>query len=261
MDDLGYTWIADVSITGGYAGQNKGANPLVTTPQTGTASGSHIADYYYSDSNARNPDGSWGNNQNSSQVHYTIKDEWTASVDSDNVVSIRVTTTVEKIERTFFSGNPNLSVTNGRDIILARTENGGALWQRNGLSIISYGVIATNIRLGTETITLRPGGSASRRPSVWIRNHTSGTAWDSPVYTDYIQAGVTFQNNLPADYRPGATYNGIGWRCNNNEGGACHVWTGSSWQECRTADGGSATNNPPFGYNGSWFDQYKIPNQ
>lgn len=264
MEDLGYTWIADVSISGGYAGQNKGANPLITTPQTGLATGSHIADYYYSDSNAKNPDGSWGNNQNSSQVHYTIKDEWTASVDSDNVVTIRLTTTVQKIERTFFSGNPNLTITNGRDISLSRTANGASLWTLNGDSIVRYRVLGTNIHLASETIVLAPGGSANRQPSVWIRNHTAGTPLDpypGGLYTDYIQAGVTFQNNLPADYRPGATFNGLSWRCNNNSGGACHVYTGSSWQECRTQDWPTGTGNPPLGYSGSFKNQAKIPNQ
>lgn len=257
MAGLGYTWTADVTITGGYSGQNKGAIPLTTTPQTGEVSGSHEADYFYSDSNAQNPDGSWGNNANSSQVHYTIRDDWTASVDDNNIVTLQVTTTVVKIERKDISGNPNLTVTNGRDIILSRTRNGTPLWNQNNNPINQSRILATNINLGTETIVLPPGGG-TRIASVWIRNHTTGTGWDDPVYTDYIEAGVSFQNNLPADYRPGSTWNGVNWMSHNRSAGAANLYNGSGWNTMRTEDGGTGTGNPPsISHSSTMYNQRK----
>lgn len=261
MPDDAYKWNAEVTILqGGYPGEWHGAEPPGTTWQPGQTTGTHTALYYYADSNAQNPDGTWGNNDNSSQILINVSDSWTATVDPDNNVTIMLTTTINSIKRGKILGNPNLSITNGRDIRISRYKGSPILWQTTGDPINIEKTLITNLKLGTETFVLKPGTSVSRS-SIYILNHTSGVPWETPGSTDEMTAGVSFRNDLPADYRPGATFNGVRWGCNNNSGGACNVWTGSSWQECRTENGGSASDNSPFSYNGSWLNQYKIGNQ
>lgn len=261
MPDNAYSWNATVNILqGGYKDEWHGAEPAGTAWQAGKDSGSHTALYYYADSNAQNADGSWGDNDNSSQILIWVTDKWSAKADSDNNVIITLSTTIDKIQRGKILGNPNKTITNGRDIVLRRYAGGANLWSVNNDPINIERTLATNLNLGTETITLKPGAS-STRSSIYILNHTSGVSWDTPGSTDEMEAGVTFRNNLPADYRPGATWDGLGWGSNNRPLGNCAVYNGSTYTECRTDEGGVGTNNPPFGYDNGFKNQFKIKDQ
>lgn len=258
---LGYDYQATLTVDNpGFAGEEIGANPGYLPWTAGETSGSHTASYYYSDSNARNADGTWGNMANSSKVFVTVTDSWTASVNDDNEIIIQLTTTIDKIERKDIQGNPNLNITNGRDIKLSRSKGSPILWSTSNDAINVVKVLATNIPIGTERIVLKPGASADRF-SLYLLNHTSGVPETEPGSTDEMHCGVSFRNNLPADYRPGATWTGYEWGCNNRTGGNAAVYNGSSWVETRTKDGGAASDNPPLGYNDNWLNQYKIPNQ
>lgn len=261
MPDNAYEWNSQVEIyQGGYPGEWHGVEPESTGWQPGQASGSRTALYYYADSNAQNPDGSWGNNDNSSQILIDVTDSWTATADEDNNIVITLTTVVNSIKRGKILGNPNLTITNGRDIRIARTQNGTTLWQVTNDPINVEKTLAQGIQLGRETFVLKPGAAASRA-SLYILNHTSGVSWDTPGSTDEMGAGVFFRNNLPADYRPGATWVGYEWGCNNRAGGNCAIYNGSGWQEGRTQNGHIGTGNPPSGYDNGFKNQYKIPNQ
>ena len=257
MESGAYSWYSNTEIKGGYKGEWHGAEPPYSGLQPGEATGSHTALYYYADSNAQNSDGSWGNNDNSSQILIDVTDRWTATVNDDNSITITLTTVINSIKRGKILGNPNLSITNGRDISIARSFGGRVLWSVTGDPINVERTLATNVNLGTETFILKAGESTPRA-SIYILNHTAGVGWDVEGSTDEITAGVFFVNNLPVDYRPGATYINGQWYSHNRAGGACHGWQGNSWVEQRTQDGGTAGENPPLYQNGAWKNQYKV---
>ena len=79
--------------------------------------------------------------------------------------------------------------------------------------------------------------------------HNQTIGYDS--YDD-IWFGVLFMNDLPKDYRPGATLdtNTSVWKSHNRDNGACHILpntTGTGWLECRTVGGDEGEKgNPPL---------------
>lgn len=258
MENLGYDFRATLTIDNpGFPGEEVGADPNWMDWAPGHPTGSHIASYYYSDSNQRNADGSWGNMANSSKVFISVKDEWTATVRDDNAIVIQLTTTILQVSRGDIRGNPNISSYDRRDLRISRQAGGRDWYVGNGLDIGRVETLASNIQIGTETIILPPGQNTTRS-SLYVLNHVSGVSWDLPGSTDEMHCGVSFRNNLPADYRPGATYIDGEWYSHNRAGGACSGWQGSGWVEQRTDSGGSGTNNPPYYHNGAWFNQYKV---
>lgn len=188
-------------------------------------------------------------------------DNWSVRIDEDNKVYVTVSTVVNWIRRAEIKGNPNYSGNWGRDIKLGRFIGAPALWSVTNDPIGTAHELGRNINLGSYTFTLAPGESMSRG-SIWIYNHTSGFP-DQPQYNDEFWGGISFRNNMPADYVPGAVFNGIQWgTCNSSTRGACKVYNGSGWTNCRTADGHQKTDNPPFCYSDNQFrNMYKIPNQ
>lgn len=240
----------------GIEWEDTGANPGGLPWTSGGATGSHTATYYYSDSNAKRPSGEWGDMANSSQVFLTVTDSWTATTNENNEVIIDLTTTLDSITRGNIKGNPNLNATNTRTIQVKRTKGGIILWQVTGNPINQSGTLATNITIGTERIILSPG-AASARPSIYIYNHTDG--YSGAGSTDEMGGGVSFRNNLPADYRPGATWNGFAWVSHNRSGGICDGRTSSTWRTERTQDYPTGQGNPPLLYrNGAWYNMKRF---
>lgn len=240
-------------ISGGYPGEWTGVNPPDTSWHTTDAtSGSVTAEYYYRDSRI-------SSNENSSQVVVTIKDDWTASINSRNQLTLTITSTVTNIRRDDFrgdnAGNPN------RNIYIRRYNGGPVIWNVSDPATYPHD-LGNNIALGTYMLTLEPGQGATGS-SIYYRSVTVGHDND-PVpnaYCDEIAMGIEFKNILPADYRPGATRDSGGvWQSHNREGGAVHILTGNGvWREQRTLGGGVDCGNPPsIRKEDKWFNQRLI---
>lgn len=255
-----YSYRAQMEIVhGGYPGELKGVSPVDTYWHTGEAGkdyGSLTYTYYYTDSNTSDSWSGEEKNKQSSRVELNATDSWTAEFDENNVLTIKLTTRINSIARTQKRGNPNYLGTWGRDIEVGRSPSNIA-WRVNGDNIGYEHTLATNINLGTETITLQPGGDTSPKYSIYIRNHTAGFP-NTEAYLDEMHAGIWFKNNADPDYRPGATYIAGTWESHNRTGGACDGYHGSGFEEQRTAYGGSGTDNPPYYHNGTWYNQYKV---
>lgn len=246
-------------IHGGYEGEPKGVYPDETSwVTTSNPSGSATYSYYYTDTNTA--DGAPANhkNANSSKVFINATDDWSVDIGSDNIIHVTITTTINSIERRDILGNPNYLGTWGRDIRIRRNANG-----RNIINIeadpigYAHSLIRSPISLGTEKFDIRPGEGITRY-SFYVLNHTSGLDW-GPDHYDEFEAGISFQNILPDDYRPFAVWTGSVWGSCNRPDGMDAVWTGSQWIEMRSDNGGVGTDNPPYIYNGSRFvNQSKV---
>lgn len=80
-------------------------------------------------------------------------------------------------------------------------------------------------------------------------------AFPNDVYSESSQVPV----HIDVDYRPGAVLVGGTWKSTNRSAGKCHLRSGGSWVEMKTADGGTGTGNPPSRRtSGTWKNQYKI---
>lgn len=237
-------------LQGGYEGELKGVIPEDNTPHiTSELTGSKTYTYWYLDSdNAVNP------NANSSQVNFNVEDTWTVNIDNNNILTVRVHTKILSITRSNPIGNPSPPGWS-RTIIIRRQQGGAIIQQFHDTDITTAHTISGEIDLGETTFTLQPGISAERG-TFYIYNETTERP-DLPK--DEFQAGITFTNILPADYRPGMVWDGSAWMSCNRDGGVCQIWDGSAWVEARTLDGGTGTGNPPLSYNGSaWVNQSKI---
>lgn len=240
-------------ISGGYDGEEHGVDPPDQSwHTTDTLSGSNTSDYYYRDSG-------YGRNSDSSKVIVTLRDEWTASIDNRNRLTVVVTSTITNIRRTDFVGdnttNPN------RNIYIRRFKGGPIIWSTSDPTTYAH-TLGTNINLGTYSFTLEPGVDATG-DSLYYRSNTLGHDNDIPpsAFIDEIAMGVQFKNILPADYRPGAIRDSNGvWQSHNRSGGEVHILTGNNtWREERTSAGGEESDNPPSIYkDGAWYNQLLI---
>lgn len=239
-------------ISGGYPGEGVGVVPNDQSWQTTDAlSGSVTADYYYHDS----PNSS---DANSTKVVVTLRDDWTASINSRNQLTITLTSTITEIKRTDLTGS--VAGDPNRSIYVRRYKGGPILWQIVDVPTYNH-VIATNINLGTYTFTLEPGMDATR-DSLYYRNNTSGHDNDTPPspYVDEIAMGIQFKNILPADYRPGAIKDSGGvWQSHNRDAGEAHILRSGTWGEMRTIGAPTEKGNPPSIYkDGAWYNQLLI---
>lgn len=208
--------------------------------------------YWYRDTNVRGPSGY--TDANSSRVAISLTESWTASIDSRNNLTVTITTTVNSVVRDDLRGTNQ--DTPGRTINIYREEGGTAILSLSDYQLASAHTIYEGPRvLETYTFTLAPGESLSRS-SLYLHNQTVGES----SYDD-IWFGVQFMNDLPADFRPGATLDtntGV-WKSHNRTNGACHVLpntTGTNWHECRTIGEGDVCGDPPALYhNSKWFNQ------
>lgn len=259
-----------IIIQGGYPGEWKGVDPEDTNWNPGTPGqkyGPLTYKYYYTDSNS-------ANNNNSSRVTVDASDEWTADFDDKNNLIITITTKINSIVRGNINGNPLAGGNWTRDIKVGRDKNNTA-WYVNGDNIGHAHTLSGPIDLGTETITIPPGGKV-QRGSVYVLNHTTGLSWSVPDYTDEMWMGITFRNprdgepDTPVftkfDYRPGANYNGSSWMSHNRNGGAASIFNGIGWAEMRTHYGPSyegqlVSDDPPYmRHAGTWYNMRNIGN-
>lgn len=242
-----------IIIQGGYQGEAKGVIPADTGWHNGSPGqkyGPLIYSYYYTDSNN-------SSNANSSRVTIKATDEWTGEFDSNDNLLVTITTKIDSITRGNIAGNPLAGGNWTRDIRVGR-DKAHIAWSVSQDNIGHAHVLSGPINLGTETITIPPGGKVVRG-SIYVLNHTSGLAWIEK-YTDEMWCGITFRNPREPkpptpdpskfDYMPGANWNGSDWMSHNRHGGTAEVSDGSNWTQMYThydgAEGVLQTEDAPF---------------
>lgn len=261
-----YQWrTASEIISGGYPGEEYGV--LGGTPDwqtTDVMSGSTTAQYYFRDSYT-------SDNNNSSRVVVTITESWTAEIDQQNYLTVKLTTTVDSIVRDSIRGNPGNVL---RNMYIRREAGGQVLWSATNDSIATaHTIMGTPLALGEYQFTLTPGEYTSRG-SIYFTNLVPGHESD-PLpsrYVDEMWLGTNFLNPLPKDYRPGATLKAdneygpaenIIWVSNNDKNSGCHILSdvdNMTWKEMRTRAGRdkapsilTADDDPD-----SWYNQQEL---
>lgn len=244
-------------ISGGYAGEGVGSNGVAQNwTDAEQLSGVSVVKYWYHDS-AQQSDA------NSTLVEIEVADSWSATIDSRNVITITVSSTLNSIVRTV-QGSPSAAQMS----MFVRREAGATpLWSATCVdAAINYSYLPNPIDLGSHTFTLQPGDATQFRSSIYYRNNTCG--YDSEptpsMYVDEFGIGISFRNTLPADYRPGKTYNASTgkWLSHNRSSGAADIRNAANngWTTMRTIGGnGSNTGNPPYIRSTSaWVNQREI---
>lgn len=269
MATKNYQWAASLNVdSGGYEGeliaikQNgtvlyQGAvgphSKSISTPWTTTTSETGDQTYTYSYRDSDHMD-----NNNSTEVEVTIRDVWTVSINNRNIMTVNVTTTLVSAVRIKHG-----SITNANRRIWLRRSSGGTDFAPFPLidNATTAHTIASNVNLGTYTFTLQPGENAERS-TVWWRSTMVGHESQAlpNIYTDILGIGIRFKNILPADYVPGATWNGTKWLSHNRTGGTADIRNNSNaWVQMRTYDGGVGTDNPPYiRHQSAWKNQRLI---
>lgn len=244
------TYQSDTSLSYGVtpSTQSSWQTEDVDEPKSGTYT------YWFRDSNT-----AWqGAYQDilSSRVALSITQSWTTSIDNRNNLTVTITTTVNSIVRDDIQAPAGYSDSNtpGRNITLYKEQGGAAVGSWTDNQVATAHTISGVLSLGTETFTLAPGQTTVVRPSLYLHNQTVGMS----SYDD-IWMGVQFRNPLPADYRPGKTWNGTTWVSHNRTSGATNIKTTSNWREMRTYDGGAGADNPPYiRHSNDWRNQRLI---
>lgn len=197
--------------------------------------------YWYRDANVMV--GGTFNDANSSRVAVSLTERWTTSVDSHNNLTVHLWTTINSVVRDDCLGTN--TDTPGRNILIYREQGGAELLNLTDNQVATPHTIYTGpLVLDEFTFALAPGQNLERS-SLYLHNYSVGF----PSYDD-IWFGVSFQNPLPRDYRPGATLNTNNsvWRSHNRTNGACHILSNTgtmNWHECRTVDGDSGGRGDP----------------
>lgn len=209
--------------------------------------------YWYRDANV-SVSGQY-TDANSSRVVISLTEHWTTTVDSRNNLTVRIRTTINSAVRDDCRGlNQD---TPGRTILIYRQQGGSEVLSLTDLQVATPHIIYSGpLTLDEYVFTLAPGENLERS-SLYLHNYSIGY----PSYDD-IWFGVSFQNILPKDYRPGTsldTNTGV-WKSHNRENGACHVLKNGVWQECRTVGGDEGEKgNPPLMLRSpnanSWYNQ------
>lgn len=258
-----YQWKADTdyrsttTLSHGVTPDDKTSwqTATVGTPDSGTYT------YWYRDSNTTYA----GSYQDllSSRCAISITDSWNTSVDSQNNLTVTVTTTLNSIVRDDIRHPTGTTDQNtpGRIITVYRSEGGQQLgqWTDNQVAT-AHTIYAGPMVLASYTFTLAPGQDASRS-SLFLHNKVNSP---SIISWDEIGVGITFRNPLPANYIPGKTYDTAGqvWLSHNRStNGHARLYNGSGWSsDMKTIGGdGVSTGDPPSIYNnGAWRNMRKI---
>lgn len=218
--------------------------------------------YWYRDANVMTGTG-WSD-ANSSRVVISLTESWTATIDNRNNLTVVLNTTINSIIRDDLLGSN--TDTPGRNIDIYRSASGSPVLSLTDLQVATAHTIYTGpLTLDALTFTLEPGESRQRN-SLFLHNQSIGY----PSY-DEIRFGILFMNDLPKDYRPGATLdtNTSVWKSHNRTDGACHILSNTetiTWQECRTIEGDSGgQGNPPLILHAananSWYNQKLLGKQ
>lgn len=124
--------------------------------------------------------------------------------------------------------------------------NAVSLWTAGGGLLIntatgqgSYGV---NIN---QKFTLALDGTPTQPVLTYI---TSGANSSTDYNWQNLQVWAELIN---FDYRPGQIWSGTEWLSHNRANGTRRLWTRTGWQELRTANGPSGSNEPPCIWDGS----------
>lgn len=252
-----YKWKADTT----YQSDTSLSYGVIPTDHTGwqtAQAGAQTArtwQYWYRDANVMV--GGVFNDANSSRVVVNLTESWTASIDSRNNLTITINTVINSIVRDDCQGAN--TDTPGRDIKIYREQGEAAVLSLSDSQVATNHTIYTGpLTLDQYTFTLAPGQSL-QRSSLYLHNSTTG-------YQSYddIWFGVLFLNDMPADFRPGATLdtNTSIWKSHNRTNGACHILpntTGTNWHECRTIGEGDIYGDAPSIYhNSKWYNQKKL---
>lgn len=238
-----YLWRAstryqsDTSLSYGVTPNN---HDTWQTATPGSLSGTYT--YWYRDANVAGPSGF--TDANSSRLAVSLSENWLATIDSRNNLTIQINTTINSVVRDDLRGsNQNLP---GRNIAIYRTQGGSPVLSLTDAQLaVAHTLYSGPLVLDSFTFTLAPGENLERS-SLYLHNQTSGMS----SYDD-IWFGIQFQNPLPRDYRPGASLDtGTSvWKSHNRTNGACHVLSNvqnMTWQEMRTLGGDEGDKgNPP----------------
>lgn len=209
-------------ISGGYRGEGVGSNGVTQNwTETQGDSGSSTVTYWYHDS-AQMTD------RNSTLVEVSVTDSWTAVKEADNTYKVTIHSVMNFIRRTKVGSPSALSAS-----IFVRRERGGSnIWASGGcVNAAASATHATNVDLGTYTITLPPGQSAATHGAIYYRSNICGHDRTNPpsIYVDEYWLGINFRNTLPPDYRPGQTW--------SNTGSSVQTVTGTSINVSNTLQG------------------------
>lgn len=249
-----YKWQSGLSSSGAiWAGVVSGDT---SEHSTDVLTGSTTCVFGYSDSNAYGGNPHLGRGApNTSEVDLTVTTSWTVTFDSRNNMTVETHTVIESIIRTNIVGYPSAGQSKTRDMKAYHYEGGAVIWSDSDSNIGSPHTIATNIDLGTYTITIAPGGESGSQYSMYFNNKTRNYSASSG---DKLYMGVKFTNDMPADYRPGAIRQGNIYLSHNRDVGEAHV-LGGTWREMRTLGGHVDNDNPPsIRKNNIWTDQLLI---
>lgn len=223
------------------------------TADIGTGESAQTFNWWFRDSNT--PSGGVYTDDISSRVVVSITESWTTSVDNRNRLSVTATLTINSIVRDDIRGAGqdlparvlNFYKTAGGPEILSLTDN---------LIATAHTLRGEPFVVGQVSFVIEPGSDAEHS-SLFLHNQSPGY----PSYDD-IWMGIQFRNILPEDYRPGATRVGNVWLSHNRSAGAAKIYTGNSWLEMRTLDGGTgADNRPRIQHQGGWKNMRLIGNE
>ena len=188
----------------------------------------------------------------SSRLNVVVTQSWTATVDSSNVLTVTITTTIDSIYRDDCQGVDQ--DTPGRNLNLYKEEGGQLIWSYTDNQVATaHTLLGSPLNIGSETFTLNPSTTSTVKSSLYLHNQTVGYA----SYDD-IWLGVQFRNPLPPDYIPGKIWDGSDWLSHNRAtNGHAKLYTGSAWgSDMKTVNGGSATGDPPE----IWHDSSTLKN-
>lgn len=215
-----YKWLANTRLQGDSP-LSRGVDPNTwenwQTASTGHQSPGTIT-YWYRDSNY-GPGGVYSD-ANSSRVAISLTEEWDASVDDLNNLTISIVTTINSVVRDDLRGTNR--DTPGRYINIYREQGGAAVLSLTDTQLASAHTIwAGPLVLSSHTLTLTPGQSA-QKSSLYVHNQTIGESG----YDD-IWAGIQFMNDLPAPTTYRVQYNANGGT--GAPGEQSHTTAQSSW--------------------------------
>lgn len=256
-----YKWKADTT----YQSDTSLSYGVIPTSHTGwqsatAGSQSGTWEYWFRDANVGPP---W-TDANSSRVVVHTTESWTAEITSRNYLNITINSVINSVRRDDVQGSN--TDTPGRTINIYREQGGSPVLSLTDAQLATSHVLYQGpLTLDSYSFTLAPGESL-QRSSLYLHNQTIGmTSYDD------IWFGVLFLNDLPKDYRPGATLNTNNsvWVSHNRTNGACHVLpntTGTNWHECRTVGGDEGgQGNPPLILHAanasSWYNQKLLGKQ
>lgn len=241
-------------ISGGYPGEAIGINEGTYAEWTPCPdSGSAYSEYYYTDSNV-------SSNSNSSRVTFKIRDTWTASLTSENTLTVRVTSVIESIVRGNVVGGATGAST--RHIMLKRDASSPNIWEVTNNPINVAQTLGTNITVSAYTFTI-PAQSGISRGTIYIKNAVTGHESDPvpSIYVDELWGGVAFKNDNVKDYVPGQVLdNNNVWQSHNRSTGNAQIRNAAGqWIQMRTNNGAVGTDNPPYiRHNDNWKNMRKI---